>query len=77
MRVATHSLLRCLCLLTLLSIQATAAPLGDECILRNQTPTGEDLKTSATNDLGTCVVIGNHGTILTSPMLSGAVSITP
>lgn len=66
MRAATHSTLRCLCFLTLLSIQAVAAPLGDEWVLRNQLPTGEDLRTSATNDLGTCVVIGNHGTILTS-----------
>lgn len=66
MRAATHPSLGFLCLLLLLVVQASAAPLGDEWLLRNPTPTGEDLRASATNDLGTCVVVGNHGTILSS-----------
>ena len=66
MRAATHFTLRFLSLFAILTMQAIAAPLGDEWVLRNQTPTGEDLRASATNDLGTCVVVGHHGTILSS-----------
>lgn len=45
---------------------ALADSVGDTWVQRAQLPSSETLNAAATNDLGTCVVVGNHGTIFTS-----------
>lgn len=58
----------CLAVLGLLALPgaARAVVLGDEWVLHNQLPSGEELNATAANGTTNAVVVGNHGTLLYS-----------